>query len=229
MTVHVRAPAPSALAPVVRAYDVFRNPLAARTEANGDGTFTVQVPAAPADKDCFVRVAAANPGGTGDYRLDIDFRGRAVELEAFAAGQLSPTAPADFRTLTVDRCLAMYFVLANFTPPTGGPSGVRMAVFDAAGRAVASQVARAGETVSTTTYLAAGTYTVRFEALSPPGTAPPVTTYALSGIPLTDPIGPVGSDPTLGGGGTATDYQWLTNVYDYYTRLVLDPLADVVW
>ena len=83
--------------------------------------------------------------------------------------------------------------------------------------------------MSLTTYLAAGTYTVRFEVLSPSGTAPPDTTYALTGAPLTDPIGPVGSDPTLGGGWTATTYQWAWGVYDYYTRLVLDPLADVVW
>src|SRR5205823_9512806 len=98
------------------------------------------------------------------------------------------------------------------------------------GYVVASLVAPAGQTVSLTTYLAQGTYTVRFEGLTADrGEALPKLTYSLKGVTLTDPIGPTGSDPTLGGKGTVTnDYVWTKFLLDYYTNLVLDPITDVL-
>ena len=95
---------------------------------------------------------------------------------------------------------------------------------------VTSLFARAGQTVSLTTYLAQGAYTVRFEGLSAAGTALPALTYTLQGVTLSDPIGPTAVDPTLNPNGTVTsDYAWTAFQPDYYATLVLDPVAAIAW
>ena len=93
-----------------------------------------------------------------------------------------------------------------------------------------SGLARAGETVSLTAYLAQGTYTVRFEGLAASGAALPMLAYDLQGVTLSDPIGPVGSDPTLDGDGLVKDnYEWTKDSLNGYSKLILDPLGDVAW
>ena len=88
--------------------------------------------------------------------------------------------------------------------------------------------AQAGQTLSLTTYLAAGIYTVRVEGLAPDGTALPFLAYTLKGVTLTDPIAPVISDPTLAP-PAVPDFTWGVNDAAYYALLMLDALGDVVW
>ena len=120
----------------------------------------------------------------------------------------------------------MYFVLSATGANAAAQSGVRMTIYDSLGHVAATLFAKAGQTVSLTTYLSQGAYTVRFDGLSPAGTALPSLTYALTGVTLTDPIGPTGSDPT---GGGLTNYDWSQNSLSYYTVLTYDVLAAVIW
>jgi hypothetical protein len=122
----------------------------------------------------------------------------------------------------------MYFTLA--AGAAAADAGVRMTIFDAGGHVVASLFAEAGETVSLTTYLAQGTYTVRIDGLTPAGSAVPGLGYSMQGVTLSDPIGPTGVDPTLNPNGTVTDdYTWTKFQPDYYATLVLDAVAAVLW
>jgi predicted Zn-dependent protease len=230
LTVNVRALNPAALAPVVQLYDEDRHAVAATVLANGNGTYTVQLPNAVAGQDCYyVRVAAGNANGTGDYQLDVDFRLKAVSLDAIADGTLTSAAATDFRTLTANRSQVMHFALSAASDATAAQAGVRMAVFDSQGHVKATLFAKAGQTVSLDLFLDQGDYTVRFEGLTAAGSLPSLS-YALRGITLTDPIGPTGSDPTLGDGGTITnDTDWVQGLLDYYDSLVLDPAGTVVW
>ena len=209
-------------------FSASKAPVGTTILANGNGTYTVQVTGAASNQDFYLSVAAGNPGGSGDYQLDIDFRSQVVNLQSFASGPLTAGAATQYSTLTANRSQMMYFVLSAAAAAV--PSGVRMVVFDGDGHVVTSLFARAGQTVSLTTYLAQGPYTVRFEGLSPAGTALPTLTYTLQGVTLSDPIGPTAVDPTLNPSGTVTnDYAWAAFQPDYYATLVLDPVAAIAW
>jgi hypothetical protein len=229
LTVNVRALDAAALAPVVKLYTKDQRPVSATILANGNGTYTIQLAGADSSQDYYLSVAAGNAGGTGDYQLDADFRSQVINLQQFGGGSLTAGASKDYSTLTAYRSQMMYFVLSAAADPAAR-AGVRMVIFDGAGHAVASLFAQAGQTVSLTTYLALGVYTVRYEGLTPTGSALPNLTYSLQGVTLTDPIGPTGSNPTLGSGSTAvSDYSWTKFLSDYYATLVLDPVAGVLW
>ncbi|HEY1378659.1 MAG TPA: matrixin family metalloprotease, partial [Gemmataceae bacterium] len=162
-TVTVRALDPTALAPMVQVYNSSRVLVPAQVLANGDGTYTVQVANADSNRDYYVCVSG---DGVGDYQLTADFRSVAVNLQSLADGALSSKSATDFTGLTINRSQLMYFVLS--AGDAGGTvAGVRMAIFDAAGHVVSTLFAEAGQTVSGTTYLTSGTYTVRFEVLTP--------------------------------------------------------------
>src|SRR5262249_45451828 len=153
-------------------------------------SYTVQVVNADSNKDYYLGVSG---DGAGDYQLTADFRSQAVNLQSMGDGKLSAGAATDFSSLTANRSQLMYFVLSG-GDAGGVQAGVRMAIFDAAGHVVNTLFAEAGQTVSGTTYLTTGTYTIRFEVLTPDGTALPTMTYSLKGVTLTDPIAPVSLD-----------------------------------
>jgi hypothetical protein len=90
----------------------------------------------------------------------------------------------------------MNFVLSA-TPVAGSPapgSAVRMTILDGAGNVVYSLTAAAGDVVSgASLFLTPGAYTVRFTALG----SGPALAFKLLGDGISDPIGPVVTDPTL--------------------------------
>ena len=74
--------------------------------------------------------------------------------------------------------------------------------------------------------LNAGANTIRVDGLTRHGAPLAGLTYALQGIRVSDPIGPIASDPDA----VDADYTWKQFETDYYAGLVLDtPLADVFW
>jgi hypothetical protein len=105
--------------------------------------------------------------------------------------------------------------------------GVRMAIFDANGRVVTTLFAAAGQAVSTNTYLAMGTYTIRVEALTPAGISLSPMSYNLKGVTLTDPISTLPADPTLS--GTSVDYTLTKATSSKYLSNTYDLLDDIVW
>jgi hypothetical protein len=228
LTVNVRALDPDGLTPLVQVYDSNKQLVDAQVLANGNGTYTVQVANAVSNQNYSIRVAAANAGAAGAYQFSADFRSQVINLQQFAAGTLADGAAQDFGTLQVGHSQMMYFALS-----AGGatvPSGVRLTIYDASGHVVSSLFAPAGQTVTATTYLAAGAYTVRFDGLTPAGLTLPTLTYTLKGVTLSDPIDPVVTDPTLGGKSqTGPDYNWTKLSLDWYTSLVLDLAPDVMW
>jgi hypothetical protein len=227
LTINIRAMDQADLAPVVQVFDSNGLAVDAQVLNNANGTYTVQVESARKGTRYYVRVAADS--GTGDYQLDADVRTQVVNLKSLAAGTLSANAAVDFSTLTTSRSQVMYFELTAGALPAGIQAALRLAVFDASGRSVATLFALAGQTVSTNVYLAAGDYTVRVEALSPDGVALPALDYTLKGVTLTDPIAPVSLDPALDGGGLTPDYTLIKCAVSVYAAKSYDLLGDVIW
>jgi predicted Zn-dependent protease len=228
LTVTVRALNASTLAPVVQVYDKDKTPVAAQVLANENGNYVVQIIGAASNQDYYIRVDGQS-SGTGDYQLSADFRSQAVNLQLFASATLSAASATDYTSLTANRSQLTRFVLSAGTAPAGVQAGMRMAIFDAAGHVVTVLFAHAGQTVTATTYLAMGQYTIRVEELTPGGVALPAMTYSLQGITLTDPIGPLPLDPTLNGADVDPDIVVSKLPLDPFIDKTIDFLGDVIW
>ena len=79
---------------------------------------------------------------------------------------------------------------------TSATTAVRMTVFDANGKPVFVLTTLAGQTVSGDVYLEAGTYKVLFVAATVDGSTLQTLSYNLRGKSITDPMGPIPTDPT---------------------------------
>jgi len=224
LTVNARAVAPTALSPVVTLYDKNLAAVPAQILVNADGSYTVQLANATPGADYFVKVRDA-AAGTGDYQLDVDFRAQVVNLQTLSGGTMASASSPTWGSLQAASSQVMHFVLSATGADPTVQAGVRMGVFDAAGHLVMSLFAHAGQTVTATTYLGAGTYTIRFDALTRTGAAAPSLTYNLQATTLTDAISPVPSDPNA----PQSSYTWTKFQDDYYALLVLDALGDVIW
>jgi hypothetical protein len=228
MTVNVRAADPdSGLAPVVSLYDKDKHLINnVPVLVNGDGTFTLQLANAADDQDYFIGVSAATVNGTtgtGLYYLDVDFHSDFVTLDQLASGTLTNLLRTDYETLEVKRDQALYFLLTA----AGGPAGqaaVRMTIHNQAGNVVFVLTAKAGETLSATTMLTQGTYTIRFQGFTrTTGAVLPTLAYSLKSTTLDNPIGPILADPGI-------DYIWKKDPLAYYLGLTLqEPSGDIVW
>lgn len=187
LTATVRTIGTNGVTPTVEVFDGNMVSIRAAVIANGNGTFSVQATGLAAKKSYFLRVTA--PGATGNYALEAQFGTRAARAATFAAETLPAGATEARYALYVGR--SQLFGLGLEAP--GGP--VRVSITNAAGVAVAELTAPAGGTVTgLSSLLAPGEYTVRV-ARAGAGTGP--VGFRLFGSSLTDPIGPVASDPTL--------------------------------
>ena len=222
LTINVRGLA--ALDPAVSVYDKDGRLLTAQVLVNDTGSYVIQVDAG-SDVKYFIRVAAESGGGTGEYQLDVDFRTRVINLQDFDSGSLTSPTATSYATLTTARSQLMHLVLSSGETAGTSRAGVRMSIFDLQGNVLATLFAEAGQTISASTYLSAGSYTVRFEGLTPTGSALPGLTYSLRGTTLTDPISPTPADPNA----PVNDYTWQKFQDDYYASLVYDPAWDVAW
>lgn len=219
LTATVRTIGTNGVTPTVEVFDANMLSIRAAVVSNGNGTFSVQATGLAANKSYFLRVTA--PGATGNYALEARFGTRAAVPTTFAAAAL-PTGATEARyALYVGR--SQLFGLG--LEATGG--AVRLTVTNAAGVVVADLTAPAGGTVTgLSSLLAPGEYTVR---LARAGTGTGALAFRLFGSSLTDPIGPVASDPTLkpqyqnpqdvnsflypNGGVTLDPYLWLLQFY----------------
>ena len=189
LTATVRAVSPNGAAPRVEVYDGNLVRVPAEIVANGNGTFTVQLPGAPpGGRSYYLRVFS--PTAVGNYAVDVTFGTAAADLKTLASATLpTPTSTAGFK-LYVGQTQLFSTTLAA----TGATGAVRMEVVNAAGVTVYSLLANVGDTASgPSLLLTPGEYAVRFTAV---GASGPLA-FTLRGAGLTDPIGPVKDSATL--------------------------------
>jgi hypothetical protein len=230
LLITVSSLSPGNLAPAVQVYSKDKQLVPATILANGDGTYSVQIPNAASNQVYYVQVLGQN-GSVGTYQLTADFHSQLINQQQLAAGTLSDASNTAFTTLSINRSQMMYFTLTAGAAPAGTTAGVRMAIFDSNGHVVGTRFARAGETISTSFFLAPGDYTVRFEGLAPAEVALPNLAFALQGFTLTDPIAPVSLDPGLDGSGLAPtpDFVVVQQPDIFYWSIAFDWLGDVTW
>jgi hypothetical protein len=199
LTVTARALVVNGTAPRITLLDRDGNVVPVQVLANGAGAFTVQAAGVKAGGWYFLKVGAATSAGsatTGNFALTAQFGTAAAQLSTLAAGTGLAAGATQSCNLYVGESQLMNFVLSA-TPVAGSPvpgSAVRMTILDRAGNVVYSLTAAAGDVVSgAALFLIPGAYTVQFTALGDG----PALAFQLLGDEISDPIGPVVTDPTL--------------------------------
>jgi hypothetical protein len=183
------------LDPVLHLFDSAGNPIAFEVLANQSGLMSVQLQNITPGQYYYIEVAARNPGGangTGTYMLGADFNQTCPVTPEWVAGDTLAPATTETGTLTVSSGEgAMYQFLLSAQSTGAGVVG--MTIVDASGNTVLSLNATAGQPLVTgVTYLAEGTYTVKYTYLS--GIAP--IRYDLLMLQLSDDIGPYATTTT---------------------------------
>jgi hypothetical protein len=181
----------------VQVLDANQQPVATGVLVNGD-THMIQAPGLVPGQTYFLKFNVPVSGEDGDASFSVvaDFSQTPAVLPALAAGSVTTAAPAAGYALYV--ALDQVFLFTLSAAGVGAPAGsaVQMTITDANGNVVFSLLAPAGQTVTgPRLLLAPGAYTVNFTAVTPGGT-PAALTFQLFGASITDPIGPVITDPT---------------------------------
>ena len=202
LTVTGRALGVNGTAPRLTVVDRDGNPVPAQILTNGDGTFTVQAVGVKAGGWYLLKVGPETGAGspaTGNYSLSVQFGTAAAQLTNFAAGTLPSNGSGASGNLYVGESQLTHLVFSASAVGAVVPgSAVRMTVLDASGRLVSTLIAPVGDTVTGfDMFLTPGAYTVHFIGLGASGAAPPRLAYRLLGKSISDPIGPVLTDPTL--------------------------------
>jgi hypothetical protein len=187
--------------------------LSTQVLTNDQGVFTVQLPNAASASGYYIEVqstSANGAGSTGQYFLGVNFHaGAPVVLTSMAGGTLTQSAPQQCLQLTLNQNELWHFNLTADVGAANTDEEVQMQIYDQSGNLLFNLVSYAGQPPSTEcVYLLAGTYTVRFVAVTEPGDTFASLAFALSGENLSYPIGAM-MTPTNSSGasnGTAPTY-----------------------
>jgi len=174
---------------------------------NGTGTYTVQLPAITAGAVYYIGVSAL-PGTTqnvGSFYLSATFNtAAATTFGSITSGTLTQATSVSYQTLTVSQSELTQFSLSASIGSSLVASAVMMTIYDQNNNVVFTQVAYAGQPVSTGfVYLQSGiTYTIRYNAATQSGAALPLLTWSLSARKISDPMCITSVDPSLQTGAT---------------------------
>jgi hypothetical protein len=199
MTVVIQPPTSYTVFAKVTVLDASGQTVAAEILSNGDGgRYVVQVANPKPFGVYFLLVESVGMKGSylaGEYEVRVDFTTPVVERTTVLQGSLNNATRKDHLTLDVGEARVYHFSL-DAESGSSVSSGVRMTIFDSNGKVVGRLTARAGETVTGTFLLKAGTYYIRVEGVTS-ATALPTLNFRLRGIVISDPIDPyLPADPT---------------------------------
>jgi hypothetical protein len=198
LTVAVSAPGDGGLLPQLQILDVNQQPVPAEVLVNGSGAYTIQASGLAPGQTYYLTLTppASGTGEDATFALVADFKQTSAILPVLAAGNVTTAASPPAYALYVAQDQVFNFTLS--AAGTGAPVGstVQMTITDSEGNVVYNLVALSGQTVTgPSVLLAPGAYTVRFSVLTPGG-APGSLSFQLRGASITEPIGPVLTDPT---------------------------------
>jgi hypothetical protein len=160
------------------------------------GVLTLQARGVVPGSSYYLRVSVPS-GSAGNYYISAHYSPVAASLETLASGYFTSSKPVRGDVLVLTQSQKFHFNLTASHPDISSTAGVRMVILDSNGKIVFSLHAPARETISgTTNWLKPGEYRVQFLAVNGDANLDQLR-FTLRGIRLTDPVGPLISDPTV--------------------------------
>jgi hypothetical protein len=215
LTVAIRTSGHHGVLPQVQILDANQHPLAVKVLVEGDGGYTIQAAGLAPGQTYYLKLTPPSSRTQEDdasFSLVADFKQTPAIMPVLAQGNAKTAAPPPRSALYVALDQVFNFTLS--AAGTGAPAGstVQMTITDKKGKVVYTLVAPAGQTVTgLPVLLGPGAYTVNYTLVTPNGAVGSLT-FQLRGASITDPIGPVVTDPTYS--PTYTDPgNWFTYYY----------------
>jgi hypothetical protein len=241
LTVLVWAKGPLGVAPAVTVYDEQGREVAADVVVNANGTEVVRIAVARPGAVYFVAVRPSSyPSSSptpidGRYALAAEFGAPAAVAPVVASGTLtfSPDGRSqqNFRSVVLSQAQVVNLTISADTPGYTAESAMEVTLFDSSGNVVFDQVIKAGQKLQKTLFLAGGSYTFRFVGGTKDGSPLPPMNYTVTGLALSEPIGPKLIDPLAPPPPRDVTPAWLDygllvlySLYDPYGRpfLIID-------
>ena len=187
------------LQPSLIVYNDKLQPVPATVLRNSNGTMTYQISNLTPNRIWYARVAAAS-GQTryriGNYTLKVRFSGAAEQQVNMVQGTLSASSPTVLKELTLRRTTLFNFALQSSRANASQLIATQVTIFDLTGREVHRIVSFRNETkTSNNVLLTPGKYFVRINAVSNNATAISSVAVRLLGSVISDPVGPIGTNP----------------------------------
>ena len=189
MNVMVWALGSNTLNPLISVFDASGNPVAFQVLSNDTGLMSTRVANVASSASYYVQVAARVPGSgptsTGQYAIAVDFNTLAAPSYDATSTDTLNSGSTNTISMTIGTSGLFQFGFSSAAISSGSGTAT-MSVFNAAGTLVFTMNAVAGQLMLTsTTYLAAGTYTVQFSSRS---SSVPLA-YSMSLLDLSGPMG----------------------------------------
>jgi hypothetical protein len=182
--------------PLVQVLDANQQPVPAEVLVNNSGGYTIQASGLAAGQTYYLKMTPPAVGGGEDahYAMVADFKQSSSLLPVLAAGSATTSAAPSAYALYVAMDQVFQFTLSAAGTPAG--SSMQLTITDANGKAVFALNAQSGTTVTgRPVLLGPGAYTVQLTVLTAGG-APGTLTFLLRGAVITNPMGPVVTNPT---------------------------------
>lgn len=166
---------------------------------NSNGTVTCQISDPTPNRIWYARVSAA--GGqtryrTGNYSIKARFSAAAEQQIKMVQSSLTAASPSVLKELTLRRTTLFNFALQSARSNSSQLIATQVTIFDAAGHEVHRIVSFRTETkTSNNVLLTPGQYFVRINAVSNNSTPISAVAVRLLGSVISDPVGPIGTNP----------------------------------
>jgi hypothetical protein len=181
-------------------YDAKGTRVGATVIDDGNGHYAIQIPGVHSAAGYYVEVLGGYPGGAAPdarYELDVDFALDGRHLQTFVNDTLDPGTRTDERVLQVMESQQFQFVLSATDWGAAAATGVRLTIFDPAGRPVFTLAAASGASRFGEVFLDEGTYSVQFTRDGGPGGTRTAVLFELGSLSQSDSLGPQLRDTTL--------------------------------
>jgi hypothetical protein len=190
------------LIPAVQVYDKAGKAMTARVLRNSNGTLTIQVAKVAAKSTYVVKVTSQRTNNyyqTGNYSFRARFTGAAEPQATLLGGTIKSTSPRQFHEMTLKTTTIFNFALETIR--TAGETNPLLAtqatLYDSKGREV-HRIVSINDAISTSNsiLLLPGKYFLRINTVSQNKAAFKGVAFRLLGSVISNPVGPIGTNPT---------------------------------
>lgn len=187
------------LQPSLTVYDDKLRQMPVTVLRNSNGTVTFQILNPEPNRKWYARISGTS-GQTrfrsGNYSLKVRFTAAAEQQIKMVQSRLSADAPVVLQELTLRRTTLFNFALQSVRSNASQLVATQVTIFDAAGREVHRIVSFRNETkTSNNVLLTPGQYFVRLNSISKDLTPIAPIDVRLLGSIVSDPVGPIGTNP----------------------------------